>query len=124
MSSINKTQDYTGREFIITREFDAPRELVFKAWTHGSHVAHWWGPHGFSNPICHWDARPGKAIHVVMRGFGAEHPMGGEFRDISPPERLVFTANVPDGKGGILFEFLHTVTLVERRGKTLLTVTS
>jgi uncharacterized protein YndB with AHSA1/START domain len=126
MSTKNKTtEDYTGREFVITREFDAPRELVFKAWTDAGHVAQWWGPHEFTNPVCDWDARPGKAIHVVMRApNGAEHPMGGEFREVVAPERLVFTANVPDEKGNILFEFLHVVTFAERGGKTLLTVKS
>lgn len=127
-SAANKgaTEDFAGREFIITREFDAPRELVFKAWTDAKQVAQWWGPHGFTNPVCEWDARPGKAIRVVMRApNGAEHPMGGEFREVVPPERLVFTANVPgEKKGSILFEFLHTLTLTERNGKTLLTIKS
>jgi uncharacterized protein YndB with AHSA1/START domain len=119
------TEDYAGREFVITRELAAPRELVFKAWTDPGHVARWWGPHKFTNPVCQWDARPGKAIHVVMRApNGVEHPMGGEFREIVAPERLVFTANVPDEKGNILFEFLHVVTFVERNGGTLLTVKS
>ncbi len=126
MSAKNKAaEDYAGREFVITREIDAPRELVFKAWTDARQLAQWWGPRGFTNPVCEWDARPGKAIRVVMRApNGNEHPMGGEFREIVPPERLVFTANVPDEKGGVMFEFLHTVTLVERNGKTLLTVGS
>jgi uncharacterized protein YndB with AHSA1/START domain len=125
-SSGKKTvEDYTGRKFVITREFDAPRELVFKAWTDSKLLARWWGPRGFTNPVCEWDARPGNAIHVVMRApNGTEHPMGGQFRKIIPPKRLVFTANVPDGKGNVLFEFLHDLTLVERGGKTLLTIKS
>jgi uncharacterized protein YndB with AHSA1/START domain len=119
------TEDYAGREFVITRELAAPRELVFKAWTDPGHVARWWGPHKFTNPVCQWDARPGKAIHVVMRApNGVEHPMGGEFREVVPPQRLVFTANVPDEKGNVLFEFLHDLTLVERDGKTLLKIKS
>jgi len=51
--------DYTERGFVITREFDAPRELVFKAWTDPKHLAQWWGPKGFTNPVCEWDVRPG-----------------------------------------------------------------
>ena len=61
------TEDYIGREFVITREFDAPRELVFQAWTDPKHLAEWWGPRGFTNPVCQWDARPGGKIYDVMR---------------------------------------------------------
>ena len=119
------TDDYLGRQFVITREFDAPRELVFQAWTDPKHLAQWWGPKGFTNPVCEWDAQPGKAIYVVMRApNGAEHPMGGEFREVVEPERLVFTSGALDEKGSLLFEFLHTVTFVERKGKTMLTVQS
>jgi uncharacterized protein YndB with AHSA1/START domain len=126
MHAKNKaTEDYAGREFVITREFDAPRELVFKAWTDSKHLAQWWGPRGFTNPVCEWDARPGHAIHVVMRApNGADYPMGGEFREIVAPERLVFTSGALDEKGDLLFEFLHIVTFVERGGKTMLTILS
>jgi uncharacterized protein YndB with AHSA1/START domain len=118
-------EDYLGREFVITREFDAPCELVFKAWTEAKHLAQWWGPRGFTNPVCKWDARPGKAIHVVMRApNGTDYPMGGEFREIVAPERLVFTSGALDKKGNLLFEFLHTVTFVERKGKTRLAIRS
>jgi uncharacterized protein YndB with AHSA1/START domain len=119
------TEDYTGREFVITREFAAPRQLVFETWTDAKHLAQWWGPRGFTNPVCDWDARPGKAIHVVMRApNGVDYPMGGEFREIVAPERLVFTSGALDEKGNLLFEFLHTVTFVERSGKTMLTIQS
>ena len=126
MGTKNKApEDYAGREFIITREFDAPRVLVWKAWTDPKHLAQWWGPKGFTNPVCEWDAQPGKAIYVVMRApNGAEHPMGGEFREVVELERLVFTSGALDEKGNLLFEFLHTVTFVERKGKTTLTVRS
>ena len=117
------TEDYTGREFIITREFDAPRKLVWQAWTDPKHLAQWWGPKGFTNPVCEWNAQPGKAIYVVMRApNGAQHPMAGEFREVV--ERLVFTSGAMDEKGKLLFEFLHTVIFVERKGKTTLTVRS
>src|SRR5471030_3335358 len=86
------TEDFTGREFVITREFDAPRELVFKAWTDPKHLAQWWGPRGFTNPVCEWDVRPGGKIYDVMRApNGVDYPMGGEFCEIVPPERLVFS---------------------------------
>jgi uncharacterized protein YndB with AHSA1/START domain len=126
MTTKNKAPiDYTGREFVITREFDAPRELVFKAWTEAEQIAQWWGPRGFTNPVCQWDARPGAAIHVVMRAPNeVDYPMGGEFREVVAPERLVFTSGPLDEKGNLLFEFLHTVTLVEQNGKTMLTIHS
>jgi uncharacterized protein YndB with AHSA1/START domain len=119
------TEDYTGREFVITREFDAPRELVFKAWTDPRHLAQWWGPKGFTNPVCEWDARPGGKIYDVMRApNGGEFPMGGEFREIVAPERLVFSCGALDEKGEMRFEFLHTATFVEQNGKTKLTLRS
>jgi uncharacterized protein YndB with AHSA1/START domain len=122
----NKAEDdYMGREFVITREYKAPRELVFKAWTDPKHLVHWWGPSGFTNPVCEWDARPGKKIYVVMRGAnGTDYPMGGEFREVIAPGKLVFTSGAMDEKKKLLFEFLHTVTLAEIAGGTKLTITS
>ena len=121
----NVPEDYVGREFIISREFDAPRELVFEAWTDPKHLAQWWGPKGFTNPVCEWDARPGGKIYDVMRApNGVDYPMGGEFREIVAPERLVFSCGALDEKGKLLFEFVHTVTFVERNGKTKLTIQS
>jgi uncharacterized protein YndB with AHSA1/START domain len=124
--SKNKTpKECLGQEVVITREFAAPRELVFKAWTDSKHLSKWWGPRGFTNPICEWDARPGAAIHVVMRApNGVDYPMGGEFRQVAPPEKLVFTSGALDEKGNLLFEFLHTVAFVEKNQKTLLTIHS
>src|SRR5579859_4235348 len=114
-----------AKELIITRTFQAPREVVFKAWTDPKHLAQWWGPRGFTNPVCEWDARPGKKIHVVMRGpNGVDYPMGGEFREITAPERLVYTSGAMDEKGIMLFELLHTATFVESDGKTKLTLHS
>jgi uncharacterized protein YndB with AHSA1/START domain len=117
-----KTKDYTGQKFIITREFDAPRELVFRAWTDPKQLAQWWGPRGFTNPICEWDVRRGGKIFVVMRApNGNQYPMGGKFSEIVPPEKLVFTTGALDEKGDLLFEFLHTAIFTERNGKTKLT---
>jgi uncharacterized protein YndB with AHSA1/START domain len=119
------TEDYKGREFVIEREYDAPRDLVFKAWTDPKHLVEWWGPRGFTNPVVEWDAKPGNRIYVVMRApNGAEFPMGGEFREVSGPGRLVFTSGAMDEAGKLMFEFLHTVILVESKGRTKLTITS
>lgn len=125
MKTNKAAEDYTGREFVIKRTYDAPRELVFRAWADPKHLVQWWGPKGFTNPVCEWDARPGRKIHVVMRApNGTDYPMGGEFREVAAPERIVFSSGALDGKGRMMFEFLHTVTFVERGGRTELTVHS
>ena len=121
----NLPEDGLGREFIITRKFAAPRELVWKTCTDAKHLAQWWGPKGFSNPVCEWDARPGGKIYVVMRApDGTDFPMGGEFREIVAPERLVTVTGALDEQGKMLFEILHDMTLVGRDGKTKLTMHS
>ncbi|HEY5079348.1 MAG TPA: SRPBCC domain-containing protein [Opitutaceae bacterium] len=125
MKTNKPREDCTGREFVITKTYDAPRELVFKAWVDPRHLVKWWGPKGFTNPVCDWDARPGKAIHVVMRSpNGTDYPMGGEFREVAAPERLVFTSGALDANGKMIFEFIHTVTFAERNGGTKLTIHS
>jgi uncharacterized protein YndB with AHSA1/START domain len=118
-------EDGLGQKFLMTRELNAPREAVFKAWTDPAHLARWWGPKGFTNPVCELDVRPGGAIYVVMRApDGTDYPMGGEYREIVPPERLVFTSGALDEKGKMMFEFLHVLTLVERNGQTTMTLDS
>jgi uncharacterized protein YndB with AHSA1/START domain len=125
MTTKTETQTQIGQEFIITREFDAPRELVWKACTEAKQVAQWWGPHGFTAPICEWDARPGNKIYVLMRGpDGTDYPMGGKFHEVVPPERLVTTTGALDEEGKPIFEFRHMLTLEERNGKTKLTMHS
>lgn len=126
MTTKSKTApNYLNQEFIITREFDAPRELVWRACTEAKHVARWWGPKGFSAPVCEWDAKPGNRIYVVMRApDGTDHPMGGRFHEVEPPERLVTTTGPVDEDGNFLFEIRHTMTLVENKGKTKLTMHS
>jgi len=96
----NSTAQPAERELFITRTFDAPRRLVFQAWTDPKQLAQWWGPHGFTNPICELDVRPGGAIRIHMRGpDGAVYPMTGVYREIVAPERLVFTSAALDEKG-------------------------
>lgn len=111
------------RELVLTRVFDAPRSLVFKAWTDPRHVARWWGPHRFDNPVCEWDARPGGALRVHMRGpDGTIYPMVGKVHEVVEPERLVMTTGVDEPDGRVRFRVLHTVTFEERDGKTVLTL--
>jgi uncharacterized protein YndB with AHSA1/START domain len=112
-----------NRELVITRIFDAPRSLVFKMWTDPTHMAQWWGPRGFTNPVCDMDVRPGGAIRIVMRGpGGADYPMTGLFNEIVAPERLVLTTAVDDADGNRVLEAHNTVTFAEHGGKTTLTV--
>jgi uncharacterized protein YndB with AHSA1/START domain len=112
-----------GKEVTLARTFDAPRELVFKAWTEGERLRHWWGPRGFTNPVCEVDARAGGAIRIHMRGpTGAIYPLTGTFEDIVAPERIVFTANALDEAGEPLFQVVTTVTFAETAGQRKLTV--
>jgi uncharacterized protein YndB with AHSA1/START domain len=113
----------TERELVLTRVFDAPRELLFEAWTDAAHLAQWWGPRGFTNPVCELDVRPGGAIRITMRGpDGRDYPMEGVFREIVEPERLVFTNNAVDADGKPLLEGLTTVTFADLGGRTKLTL--
>jgi len=110
-------------DLVMTRVFDAPRELVFKAWTETKHVAQWWGPKGFTNPVCEMDVRAGGAIRIHMRApDGVVYPMTGVFQEIAGPERLVFMCSALDDKGNSMFDVLSTVTFVDQRGKTALTL--
>lgn len=109
------------QELVLTRVFDAPRKLVFEAWTDPKCVAVWWGPRNFTNPVCELDARPGGAIRIHMRApDGTVYPMTGIFQEVVEPERIVFTSAALDDKGNPMFEVLTTVTFAEQGGKTKL----
>jgi uncharacterized protein YndB with AHSA1/START domain len=110
----------SDREIVMTRDFDAPRELVFQAWTNPEHVPHWFGPRGTTVPLCEIDLRPGGAWRYVLHSpDGSEMGMGGVYQEISPPERLVTTESFDDYPG----ESLNRFVLTEEDGKTTLTVT-
>jgi uncharacterized protein YndB with AHSA1/START domain len=111
------------REMVMTRVFDAPRELVFKCWTDRDRLQRWWGPKGFTNPVCEVDVRPGGTIRIHMRApDGVVYPMTGAFVEIVEPERLVFTSAALDENGEPMFEILNTVLFSEEGGKTKLTL--
>ncbi len=112
------------RELVLTRTFDAPRSLVFKAWIDPKHLARWWGPRGFTNPVCEVDVRPGGGIRIDMRGpDGTVYPMTGVFHEIVEPERLVFACSAhADEAGNPGLEVINTVTFAEQDGKTTLTL--
>jgi len=110
-------------EVSFTRTFNSPRDLVFRVWTDPKHVAQWWGPRGFTNPVCELDARPGGAMRIDMRGpDGTVFPMTGVYQEIVEPERIVFTSGALGKDGHPLFEVLTTVTFTEMGGKTTLTM--
>lgn len=113
--TMDKLQATLRRSLVVERTFDAPRDLVFRAWTDPSNVEHWWGPHHFTNTRCEWDARPGGKIHVDMRGpDGTIYPMTGEFHEVVEPERIVFSSSAVDGA----LVVVNTVTFAADGEKT------
>jgi uncharacterized protein YndB with AHSA1/START domain len=111
------------KELTITRVFNAPRALVFKAWTDPIQLAKWWGPNGYTSPVCRLDLRPGGSIYIDMKApDGTVYPMHGVFKEITEPDKLVFTTSLPDENGNPLFETLNTITLAEENKKTKFTL--
>jgi len=118
-----QTKPLAQREITVTRVFDAPRAVVFKAWTDAAQLAQWWGPKGFTNPVCEIDARVGGALRIHMRApDGSIYPMKGEFRELVVPERLAFTNIAVDEAGNHIIEGFTTVTFADEGGKTRLTL--
>lgn len=92
-----------AKELVITRMFDAPRELVWKAWTDPNHVMRWWGPKNFTSPFCTIDLRVGGKYLFCMRSpEGQEFWSAGVYKEIVPPERLVWTDNFADKEGNVV----------------------
>jgi uncharacterized protein YndB with AHSA1/START domain len=109
------------RTLKIERVFDAPPSLVFQAWIDPSQLARWWGPKGFTNPVCEVDPRVGGALRIVMRGGdGLEHHVKGVFLEIVTNHRLVFTNTATTPNGDVLIAGRTTVTFAGRDGKTLM----
>ena len=109
-------------EIVMTREFDAPRRLIFEAFTRPEHLRRWWGPRYLTLTVCEVDLRPGGAWRFVQRTpDGQEFGFRGVYQEIVPPERLAYT---------FVFEpfpehdAVVTVVLDERNGKTTLTETT
>ena len=114
--------DGTERDLVLTRVFDAPRPLVFKAWTEPERLARWLGPKGFTAPSCDADVRPEGAFRFTIRSpEGEDYRIRGRYREVVEPERLVFTWAWEDADGRPGHETLVTVSLAERDGKTELT---
>ena len=116
----------SDREIVMTRVFDAPRQLVFDAWTKPEHLVRWFGRRGDTLPICEVDLRVGGGYRYVWSlREGGEMGMHGEYREIVPPARLVatevFEGDEFEAMGG---ETLNTMTFEERDGRTTMTITS
>jgi uncharacterized protein YndB with AHSA1/START domain len=111
----------SDREIAATRVFDAPRRLVFEAHTNPKHVPNWMlGPEGWTMPVCEIDLRPGGTWHFVWRkADGSEMAMRGTYKEVAPPERIVTT----ESWGEPWPETINTVSLIEKDGKTTLTMT-
>jgi uncharacterized protein YndB with AHSA1/START domain len=118
----SRNESSAERELVITRVFNAPRELVFRMWTDPKHMARWWGPRDYPAVSVDLDVRPGGRWRHCLRSTetGADLWHHGEFHEVVPPERLVFSfAWEEDGERGI--ENLVTITFADQNGKTLMT---
>jgi len=125
MAVAAKMESMIGKEVVVTRLIDAPRERVFDAWVKPEKLALWWGPDGFTNPRCEIDARPGGKIYIEMirSSDGKMFPLDGEVEIVEAPSRIVFRArgyNPANEKTTI--EDRVSAAFEERNGKTLVTV--
>ena len=120
------------RELVLVHVFDAPRELVWKAFAEAGRLAQWWGLAGFTMQVRTLDFRPGGILHYAQRSPDGR-VMWGKFvyRDIQAPNRMVFVTSFADEEGNIIrapfsptwpLEILNTVTFVESEGKTTVTL--
>lgn len=111
------------KAFTLTRFFDASPELVFELWTRPEHLKHWFAPNCFTTPSAEVDLRVGGHYRIVMRGpDGNDYPCGGEYREIEPGRKLVFTNNAFALDGEQLLDGVTTVTFTPENGGTRLTV--
>ena len=121
MSVVNET------ELVIARTFNAPRKLVWQAWTDPTHVMQWWGPNGFSNFSCKSDLRVGGAFHLNMCApDGNIYPCTGIYREVAEPERIVYDSVADESHpcgAGLPPRSQVTITFVEHAdNKTTLTL--
>lgn len=112
--------DTADREIVLSRDFDAPRALVFRAYTDPAHVPHWWGPFGFTNTVHEIDVRPGGRWRFTMHGpDGTDYPNRITYQEVAAPERLVYLhgEDVDDDPGA----FHVTVRFDDLGGRTRVT---
>lgn len=129
-------QSPAGNSLVITRVFDAPVELVWRAWTESEHLMQWWGPEHFTAPVCTIDFRVGGKYHYCMRSpEGQDFWNAGFFREIVPYQRIVYTDSFADAEGNLVssahygmgddlpMEMIVILTFEDVDGKTRLTLT-
>jgi len=126
MEAATKKAEDTSFAVSFTRRIGAPREQVFKLWTEAEHLAKWWGPVGFTAPVCLFEARPGGRIHIDMRGpDDLIYPMYGTVEEIVPPARLVLRCVCcGDDQGNPGIESITTVIFHAEEGFTRLELVS
>ena len=120
MPAAKNSVDTSDREIVVARIVDAPRELVFKAFTDPKHIGTWWGPDGFTNTIYEMDVRPGGVWRYMMHGpDGVDYPNKVVYIEVLKPERLVYDhgSDVPDLQNDP-HRFHVTITFTEQEGKT------
>ncbi|HEX6181461.1 MAG TPA: SRPBCC family protein [Chitinophagaceae bacterium] len=112
------------REIVLTRLLDAPRELVFEAWTNPEHLVHWWGPNGFTITIKEMNVKPGGVWRFIMHGpDGVDYPNKVVYTEVVKPERLMYSQGWDIENGPKPFEdFDVTITFEKEGNKTRLTL--
>ena len=128
----NPAENTSNREFVVTRVLYAPRELMFKVWTQPEHLKQWFSPKGFSVLAANMDFRLGGTYHYGMRMPNGQEMWGKwTFREIVPPERIIFIDSFSDAHGGLTRhpmnpnwprEMLSTITFTEQLGRTTVTI--
>ena len=112
----------SDHEILITRAFEAPRETIWQMWTTAEHLRHWWGPEGWTLPICEVDFRPGGGWFYCMQGPDGMKSCGkATYLEIDAPERMVYEDAFADANGNVIADMpvAHvTVEFVEADGKT------
>lgn len=120
----NTNKPTADRELTITRVLDAPRDLVWRAWTDPLHVMQWMGPKIFTSPSCEMDLRPGGAYRVCLRPNDGEPDIffQGVYQEIDKPQRLVFTFAWDENHGGTGYETTVSLTFEEAGNGTRMTL--
>ena len=113
------------QEFVVEHQFTAPRTLMFQMFTQPEHLKHWWAPQPFTLPVCTIDLRPGGIWHYCMRSpEDQDHWARSVYREIVPPEKLVYTSTFADEHANPIEgipEHLTTVIFTEEAGQTRVT---
>jgi uncharacterized protein YndB with AHSA1/START domain len=124
MTAAAQIKSLIGKEVVVTRLINAPREKVFDAWVDPRKLAQWWGPNGFTNPRCEIDPRPGGKIYIdMLSSDGKRFPLDGEVEEVRAPERIVFRARgFNPNSNNTTIEDRVTATFEEKNGQTLVTV--